>query len=208
MRLFGDGSPLPRLVFILSMLCASQLPADYKRDYGSGVKAYNSGEFVLATTDLEKAITENPVAEEKVRIYGMRFEPYMPHYFLGAARHATGDCAGAVDAWAESVRQGVIVHQPQFAELTKGMSACGVSVESIPKSETGVAVADTGRPSVAESGTPALQDTGSEYYAEPGLVSDNDERPGQSTHTLLLIVIALLSVVIVLLLVLVFRRTR
>ncbi len=76
--------------------------ADFKRDYGAGVRDYNSGDYADAIEKLQKAIDEESKSQEQVRIYGMRYEPYIPYYFLGQAKFKSGDCAGALAAWKEA----------------------------------------------------------------------------------------------------------
>lgn len=107
------------------LLLAVSVHADYKRDYGSGVKDYNKGDYSDAIESLQEAIDQEGSAQEKVRIYGMRYEPYIPYFFLGQAKYKAGDCAGALAAWTESQSQGVIQQQQdQFSELQAGMAAC------------------------------------------------------------------------------------
>jgi hypothetical protein len=105
--------------------------ADFKRDYGSGKRAYNDGNYRDAVTDLEKAIADNAEAQAQVRIYGMRFEPYLPHYYLGQAKFNLGDCQGAMQAFRESIRQGLIQEQDQFSELQVNMGVCESQVVDV-----------------------------------------------------------------------------
>jgi len=111
--------------------------ADFKREYGSGVRDYTKGDYADAIESLQKAIDEEPKAQEQVRIYGMRYEPYMPYFYLGQAKFKNGDCAGALAAWKESIAQGIIKQQEQFSELQTSMSQCEsqkVDVSRIAKS--------------------------------------------------------------------------
>ena len=108
------------------LLAAQEAVADFKQDYGRGKRAFEKGDYAAAIEDLEKAIADNPESQEKVRIYGMRFEPYLPHFYLGAAKFATGDCNGAVAAWNEAISQGLVQSQPQYADLQRDMPTCAV----------------------------------------------------------------------------------
>lgn len=98
--------------------------ADYKRDYGTGVREFTKGDYADAIEKLQKAIDDESKAQEKVRIYGMRYEPYIPHFYLGQAKFKNGDCAGALVAWKESIAQGIIQKQEQFSELQTNMASC------------------------------------------------------------------------------------
>ena len=101
--------------------------ADFKRDYGSGVRDYTKGDYADAIKALQNAIDEEPKAQEQVRIYGMRYEPYMPYFYLGQAKFKNGDCAGALAAFKESIAQQVIQKQEQFSELQTSMTACNAA---------------------------------------------------------------------------------
>lgn len=119
------------MVMISALLLSSPALADFKRDYGNGVKALNSGKNEKAVKDLEKAIADNGKAQDKVRIYGMRFEPYLPYYYLGEAKFKLGDCQGAMNAWQESVKQGIVQQTPQFDALQESKAGCGSEVVDV-----------------------------------------------------------------------------
>jgi len=125
------------LVVVAGLGIALSASADYKRDYGSGVQDYNKGDYADAIESLQKAIDEESKAQEQVRIYGMRYEPYLPYFYLGNAKFKNGDCAGALAAWKESMAQGIIQKQEQFSELQANMAQCEstrVDVSRIAKS--------------------------------------------------------------------------
>jgi hypothetical protein len=109
---------------IVGLVLACVAHADFKREYGAGVKDYNNGDYAKAIEKLQKAIDEEPNSQEQVRIYGMRYEPYIPHFYLGQAKFKNGDCVGALKAWNESISQGVIKKQALYSELQTGMAAC------------------------------------------------------------------------------------
>jgi len=118
--------------------------ADFKRDYGAGVRDYNSGDYADAIEKLQKAIDEESKSQEQVRIYGMRYEPYIPYYFLGQAKFKNGDCAGALAAWKEAIAQGVVTGQEQFSELQSNMAACdSVKVDVTRIAQSAEAAIDT-----------------------------------------------------------------
>lgn len=113
------------------LLLAVPAHADFKRDYGAGKRSYLSGDYRDAIDDLQAAIDENPRAEAQVRIYGMRFEPYLPHYYLGAAKFKLGDCAGALQAWQEADRQGLIRQMPEYTDMQRDMAVCQSQVVDV-----------------------------------------------------------------------------
>ncbi len=115
-------------LLILGLVLAGPATADFKRDYGTGLKALQDGDLERAVDDFQNAIAENPDSAERVRIYGMRFEPYLPHFYLGQARFQAGDCAGALNAWQEAERRGVIQGQNGYADLQTNQASCSRAV--------------------------------------------------------------------------------
>ncbi|MFK7956038.1 MAG: hypothetical protein AB8B96_08085 [Lysobacterales bacterium] len=113
---------------LLGLALSHPAHADFKRDYGTGLKALQDGDLERAVNDFQKAIAENPDSAERVRIYGMRFEPYLPHFYLGEARFRAGDCAGALNAWQESERRGIIQGQNGYADLQSNQASCSRAV--------------------------------------------------------------------------------
>jgi hypothetical protein len=137
MRISQAKLRIQLLVVVAGLGIALSASADYKRDYGSGVQDYNKGDYADAIESLQKAIDEESKAQEQVRIYGMRYEPYLPYFYLGNAKFKNGDCAGALAAWKESMAQGIIQKQDQFSELQANMAQCEsmkVDVSRIAKS--------------------------------------------------------------------------
>jgi hypothetical protein len=114
------------------MLMAFSVEADFKRDYSSGVRDYYGGNYAEAIKSLERAIEEKSFAEEKVRFYGMRYEPYLPYFFLGQSRFMLDDCAGALSDWRKSLAQGVVTAQEDFDELQINLAECEKSEGAPP----------------------------------------------------------------------------
>ncbi|MCP3957149.1 MAG: serine/threonine protein kinase [bacterium] len=50
--------------------------------------------------------------------------PYLPHFALGLAYFELKNCVGALDAWQESERQGVVQTTPQYAKLRQARGEC------------------------------------------------------------------------------------
>lgn len=112
------------LVLVAGLAAAVSAAADFKRDYDIGVRALENGDNREALERLEAAIADNAKAEEKVRFRSMIFMPYLPHFYLGQARFALGDCEGAISAWNESLNQGVIKATDQLPTLQANMKTC------------------------------------------------------------------------------------
>jgi hypothetical protein len=77
---------------------------------------------------MRQAIAENPREGERVKLYGLRFEAYLPHFYLGLALLNAGDCEGAVKAFDASEAAGAIRGTPRYADLLDGRKACAARV--------------------------------------------------------------------------------
>ena len=119
------------LPFVALLLLPLSALADFKKDYDSALKAIENSNWQQAAADLERAIAENPDAMERVRMYGMKFIPYLPHYHLGLARFRMGDCAGAIAAWDIAEAKGVIQSQNEFAQLQRDRQICAAQVVDV-----------------------------------------------------------------------------
>lgn len=98
--------------------------ADYKDDYRKGVTAIDDKKWEEGIRLMRAALASQPKEGESVKLYGMRFEPYLPHYYLGYALYQTGDCTGAVAAWQASEDQGAIRKMSQYKQLVKHKDTC------------------------------------------------------------------------------------
>jgi tetratricopeptide (TPR) repeat protein len=95
------------LLFVATV--AAAVSADYQALFRTGVTAYQKGRHQEAVTALAQAIAERPnESTTQVFLYGVNYEPYVPHYFLGMAYSKLGNCAEAVRALTESRRQNVV----------------------------------------------------------------------------------------------------
>ncbi|GJM10011.1 MAG: hypothetical protein DHS20C11_22870 [Lysobacteraceae bacterium] len=116
------------LIFLASALgLHNSALADFKSDYSEGLKALRAGDPESALGSLRSAIEENPNAATRIRLYGMRFDRYLPHYFLGVAHFALGDCRQALDAWDEASQQGIIQGQSEYQDLKRDQKHCSVA---------------------------------------------------------------------------------
>ncbi len=116
---------------VTCLVLAFAAAADYKRDYGDALRALEKGDLEKAIEELESAIAENAQSAERIRLYGVRYEPYLPHYYLGLARVQSGDCEGAMRAWSESSNQGVIAKTDLAPAMQQQMQRCQASVVDI-----------------------------------------------------------------------------
>jgi len=120
------------LAVALSLLSANVMAA-YGVDFLKALDAIKDEDYQEAISKLEKAIKSNSDAGLDKRFYGMVYGNYIPHYYLGQARYLSGDCEGAIDAWNESLKQGVVTGLSEHSALREGMTTCEGELVDIPK---------------------------------------------------------------------------
>lgn len=90
---------------VLPMLAA----ADWRESFAAGVKARDQGQWEDAVRSMQEAIDQNPRATgEKVRVYGMKLERYLPYYYLGIAQYHLKNCQKAVEAFTKARAAGTM----------------------------------------------------------------------------------------------------
>jgi hypothetical protein len=97
-------------VLLLALLVLPVRPAcaDYKQTYLKARDALEKSDWAEAATLLRRALQEEPQENAKVKFYGVRLEPYVPHFHLGEALVKIGQCDEAMRELDESERQGVV----------------------------------------------------------------------------------------------------
>jgi hypothetical protein len=127
--------PRPAALALVGLiLLASPARADYKDSYRRGVELAEKGNWAEVARHMQAALAEQPREGEQVKLYGMRFEPYLPHYYLGLALANTGDCEGALAKWVISQGQGAVQKTAHFKTLQKSRDACQTRVAKKPPS--------------------------------------------------------------------------
>jgi tetratricopeptide (TPR) repeat protein len=106
------------------LLLAAPLSADYKDSFRKGMEALDRKRWDEVVRYMREAITEKPAEGERLKLYGLRFETYLPHFYLGAAYLNLGNCDAAVKEFDQSRSQGAIRNHPRYAELLDGMKSC------------------------------------------------------------------------------------
>lgn len=108
-----------------TMLCS--IPAAAQDDaFRSGLGARGDKKWAEVVVQMRSAIQTNGVeSPRKIRTGFLRLDgvEYLPHFFLGEALFYLGDCAGAVNEWAESQRQGAVKVRRDFVMLMEGWYA-------------------------------------------------------------------------------------
>jgi hypothetical protein len=111
---------------------------DYRDNFANGIIALERGDAQEAVRLLAAAVQENPVeSTERVKIYGMRYKEYVPHYFLGIAYSKSGNCVGAIEALTESARQGIAQgiakNASEWGTIKDNLEQCIKNVAKAPR---------------------------------------------------------------------------
>jgi hypothetical protein len=109
---------------LMSLLFSMPAFAEYKRDYTVGKKSFEDAEYADAIKKLKSAIADNPNPAARVKLYGMRFDSYLPHFYLGQAYFKTNDCPSALESWEQAIAGGVIQKKDEFSRMQADMQTC------------------------------------------------------------------------------------
>ncbi|MFN7551113.1 MAG: hypothetical protein ACK59M_14425 [Pseudomonadota bacterium] len=101
----------------LAVAAAVHAQANFREAYARGKEAAANSRWSEVEARMREAIAAEPTPQARVRIYGMRFEPYVPQYFLGLAAYRQGNCAEAQRQW---------THAPTAAVLAGDTTLQGV----------------------------------------------------------------------------------
>lgn len=100
-----------------SMAIALGLPAaalaDY-RAYARGQEAAADAKWADVEREMQQALAGNPVPKVRVKLYGQRFAPYVPQYYLGLAAYRQGDCTAAMRWFGDASAAPVIAQLAEF----------------------------------------------------------------------------------------------
>ena len=111
---FRLGCLLPVLI---ALLIAPLSYADFKSAYTDGLSAYEDQNWALVESKMREALRGEPTPQAKVRLYGMRFEPYIPHHYLALAASARNNCAAALAALGSAGHQSALAGARDAAAL-------------------------------------------------------------------------------------------
>lgn len=122
------------LLFLLVFVSTAE--AEFKRNYTVAKKSFEDGNYSEAVKKFSDAISDNPDSAARVKLYGMRYDSYIPHYFLGESYFKLNDCTSALAAWDKALESGVIQGQDEFGSMQSNMQSCKVEVIDV----SGIAV--------------------------------------------------------------------
>jgi tetratricopeptide (TPR) repeat protein len=95
------------LTVALVTFCVSHAGAQrYLDAFTNGIRAIDQQRWAEAARQMEAAAAERPDTGDNTRVYGTRFENYLPNYFLGVALYQMNDFARAIQAFNASEQLG------------------------------------------------------------------------------------------------------
>jgi len=173
----------PRAWLAVATLCAATLAhADYKDNYALGLKAYNDGDYAKARELMQQAFAEHAEPAARIRLYGQRWEAYVPQYYLGMVAFKQGDCATALAQWNAPANKQVVA---QVAEIGSAQQRDAASCEQkvvaktedkpkpqptapeTPAAKTVVAENPSSKPAVPQAPPPKPAETAPEQVVAP-----------------------------------------
>jgi hypothetical protein len=124
---------------LVLLLAAAPVSADYKA-YVRGQEAASEGNWAQVETEMQAALAGNAKAQVKARLYGQRFAPYVPQYYLGLAAYKQNECAAALRWFGDASASPIIAKVAEFkgvvdaarADCTVKLAAAGKPVETKP----------------------------------------------------------------------------
>lgn len=119
----GFARGFPRWLALLALALSSPAWAALGKDYDSAIVHIEREHYAKAIPLLEEVISEVPASLPRIRLYGMRFAPYTPHYYLGLAHYRQGNCAGALASWAREARFKVLSGD-NLGTMSNGRADC------------------------------------------------------------------------------------
>lgn len=132
----------------LMLVAGGVARADYKRSYTDGVEAAGKGQWGTVREKMNAALAEESTPAAKARIYGTRFEPYVPKYYLGLAAYRQGDCTGALANWNDGPTKAIVQGIPALS----GVASAGV--RDCESKSVAVVPTPTPQPTITPKPTP------------------------------------------------------
>jgi hypothetical protein len=110
-----------------SILTSAALCASRQRkpeEFRTAIKAQDRGDWNASISLMRQALESQAEDGERVRIYGTRYQRYLPHFYVGLALYKQKDCAGAVKEWERCLSTGAVQVTEEHKLLLAYRSDC------------------------------------------------------------------------------------
>lgn len=152
------GCDLRHLLLLLAFVATPTL-ADWKQDYARGLEAAKDARWKDVDRYMQAALDENSKPAERVRLYGQRYEAYVPQHYVGLAALRLGDCSKALALWSQGDNAAIVNSVSTLAdEENQGRVECSsrlVRQGQTPESETSPATPAQASPAQVPRPEPA-----------------------------------------------------
>lgn len=119
----GIGVIAVALVMTLAAPCLAT-SAKKPKEFALGIKAQDEEKWGDSIKLLNSAVLQQKEDGAPVRIYGLRFEDYLPHYYLGLAYYQKNDCKKALEEWEKSLSAEFVKSTAKYGTLIRYRLEC------------------------------------------------------------------------------------
>lgn len=135
-------------VLVLAFAAAGPALADWKDDYARGLRAASDGNWAEVESRMRAALDGEATPAARTRLYGARFDAYVPRYYLGLAAYRQGRCADAVREWGDAATRTIWAGNADLARVANaGLAECQARLaQSTPTPAPSPAVAQVTPP--------------------------------------------------------------
>ena len=173
------------LVLLLGLAAAFAAHADYKRTYAEGLDAARAEDWGTVRQKMQEALAEEGAPAAKVRLYGTRFDAYVPQYYLGLAAYKQGNCAEAIANWENAAARPIIAGSDTLSGVANaGLADCRTRLAATAPAPRPTPVVPTPTPTptpgpgTTSTGTQAVAGTTSTTQTGVRTGTTNPVRPG------------------------------
>ncbi len=152
-----------RAACALLLAFAAPAHADWKDDYARGVRAAENGNWAEVESRMRAALAGEPTPAARTRLYGARFDAYVPRYYLGLAAYRQGRCVEAVREWEDAPTRAIWSANAKLArEADAGLKDCQTRL-----AQAAPAPASTPAPAATSPAAPAATQANAPASARP-----------------------------------------
>lgn len=148
---------------VVALACAALAAAppafaqgNFREAYARGKEAAANSRWSEVEARMREAIAAEPTPQARVRIYGMRFEPYVPQYFLGLAAYRQGNCAEAQRQWSHAPTAAILQGDATLQGVVEqGLADCRRRQPQLAQQAPAQATPPSAQPPAAATPAPA-----------------------------------------------------
>lgn len=163
---------------VIGLLLPALAWADFKVAYRDGVAAAERKDWARVEQLMRQALAEEPTPNPRVRLYGMRFEAYIPHFYLGLAAFERSDCRAALEHWQNAGHQAAVRGLREATRQTEMVGSCQSRLAAQPPPPAQVPAASP-TPAPASQPAPAASPAQAPVSAAPVAAAPTRPPPTQ-----------------------------